>query len=156
MGTRSYVVGTRYLCRGKDKILSRGNEINNFIHVPSVLPYLLHVLYMFPFVFLSKVLSFFSLGTPASFHVLKTDSDHCAGMTYSFPVCGLETHIKAVVSGVSCQAGNKLSLCLVACGSEPKIVSEYDQEKTQSPTADNPVAPRGRAAQPSQDTRIPN
>ena len=35
----------------------------------------------------------------------------------------------------------------------PKIVSEYDQEIPQSQTADNPVAPRGRAAQPSQDTR---
>ena len=34
-----------------------------------------------------------------------------------------------------------------------KIVSEYDQEIPQSQTADNPVAPRGRAAQPSQDTR---
>ena len=29
-----------------------------------------------------------------------------------------------------------------------KIVSEYDQEIPQSQTADNPVAPRGRAAQP--------
>ena len=28
------------------------------------------------------------------------------------------------------------------------IVSEYDQEIPQSQTADNPVAPRGRAAQP--------
>ena len=35
----------------------------------------------------------------------------------------------------------------------PKIVSEYDQEIPQSQNADNPVAPRGRAAQPSQDTR---
>ena len=34
-----------------------------------------------------------------------------------------------------------------------RIVSEYDQEIPQSQTADNPVAPRGRAAQPSQDTR---
>ena len=33
----------------------------------------------------------------------------------------------------------------------PKIVSEYDQEIPQSQTADNPVAPRGRAAQPSRD-----
>ena len=32
-----------------------------------------------------------------------------------------------------------------------KIVSEYDQEIPQSQTADNPVAPRGRAAQPSFD-----
>ena len=28
----------------------------------------------------------------------------------------------------------------------PKIVCEYDQEIPQSQTADNPVAPRGRAA----------
>ena len=34
-----------------------------------------------------------------------------------------------------------------------KIVSEYDQEIPQSQTADNPVAPRGRAAQPSQGSR---
>ena len=32
--------------------------------------------------------------------------------------------------------------------------SEYDQEIPQSQTADNPVAPRGRAAQPSRDTRL--
>ena len=37
-----------------------------------------------------------------------------------------------------------------------KIVSEYDQEIPQSQTADNPVAPRGRAAQPSRDTRQTN
>ena len=34
-----------------------------------------------------------------------------------------------------------------------KIVSKYDQEIPQSQTADNPMAPRGRAAQPSRDTR---
>ena len=37
-----------------------------------------------------------------------------------------------------------------------KIVSEYDQEIPQSQTADYPVAPRGRAAQPPQDTRKTN
>ena len=37
-----------------------------------------------------------------------------------------------------------------------KIVSEYDQEIPQSQTADNPIAPRGRAAQPSRDTRKTN
>ena len=37
-----------------------------------------------------------------------------------------------------------------------KIVSEYDQEIPQLQTADNPVAPRGRAAQPSRDTRKTN
>ena len=34
--------------------------------------------------------------------------------------------------------------------------SEYDQEIPQSQTADNPVAPRVRAAQPSRDTRKTN
>ena len=34
-----------------------------------------------------------------------------------------------------------------------KIVSEYDQGIPQSQTADNHVAPRGRAAQPSRDIR---
>ena len=34
--------------------------------------------------------------------------------------------------------------------------SEYDQEIPQSQTADNPMAPRGRATQPSQDTRKTN
>ena len=40
--------------------------------------------------------------------------------------------------------------------SQPKIVSEYDQEIPQSQTADNLVAPPGRAAQPSRDTRKTN
>ena len=39
---------------------------------------------------------------------------------------------------------------------EANIVSEYDQEIPQSQTADNPVALRGRAAQPSRDTRKTN
>ena len=34
-----------------------------------------------------------------------------------------------------------------------KIVSEYDQKIPQSQTADNLISPRGRAAQPSRDTR---
>ena len=37
-----------------------------------------------------------------------------------------------------------------------KIVSEYDQEIPQSQTADNPMTPRGRATQPSRDTRKTN
>ena len=37
-----------------------------------------------------------------------------------------------------------------------KIVSEYHQEIPQSQTAENPMAPRGRAAQPSRDTRKTN
>ena len=45
------------------------------------------------------------------------------------------------------------SACLIV---SQKIVSEYDQEIPQAQTADNPVAPRGRAAQPSRDTRKTN
>ena len=37
-----------------------------------------------------------------------------------------------------------------------KIVSEYDQEIPQSQTADNLMAPRGRATQLSRDTRKTN
>ena len=37
-----------------------------------------------------------------------------------------------------------------------KIASEYDQEIPQSQTADNPMAPRGRAPQPSRDSRKTN
>ena len=37
-----------------------------------------------------------------------------------------------------------------------KIVSEYDQEIPQSQTAENPIAPRGRATQPSRGTRKTN
>ena len=40
-----------------------------------------------------------------------------------------------------------LSPCMALRLSISKIVSEYDQEIPQSQTADNPVAPRGRAAQ---------
>ena len=42
------------------------------------------------------------------------------------------------------------------CTFSLKIVSEYDQEIPQSQTADNPVVPRGRAAQPSRNTRRTN
>ena len=47
----------------------------------------------------------------------------------------------------------KLKWCIY---NSSKIVSEYDQEIPQSQTTDNPVAPRGRAAQPSRDTRKTN
>ena len=43
-----------------------------------------------------------------------------------------------------------------ALNSTLNIVSEYDQEKPQSQTADNPMALRERATQPSQDTRKTN
>ena len=47
----------------------------------------------------------------------------------------------------------QLSLRCLLMRTIAKIVGEYDQEIPQSQTAGNPVAPRGRAAQPSQDTR---
>ena len=50
-------------------------------------------------------------------------------------------------------------MVVVVCvygGMLDKKVSEYDQEIPQSQTADNPVAPRERAAQPSRDTRKTN
>ena len=39
---------------------------------------------------------------------------------------------------------------------QTKIVSEYDQAIPQSQTANNPLAPRGRATQPLRDTRKTN
>ena len=80
-------------------------------------------------------------------------------------VCG-EVHRKKKV-GLTCsfqekESWSKISLQEMLSWSEVrfirkgKIVSEYDQEIPQSQTADNPVAPRGRAAQPSRDTRKTN
>ena len=47
----------------------------------------------------------------------------------------------------------QLSLGCLLMRTIAKIVSEYDQEIPQSQPVENPVEPRGRAAQPSQDTR---
>ena len=55
-----------------------------------------------------------------------------------------------------CRALDKKYLQMKSPESLTKIVSDYDQEIPQSQTADNPVAPRGRAAQPSRDTRKTN
>ena len=52
-----------------------------------------------------------------------------------------------------CIYSNTLQNCFTM---EAKKVSEYDQEIPESQTADYPVAPQGRAAQPSQDTRKTN
>ena len=58
------------------------------------------------------------------------------------------------LSPKNCFQLNKFSSMFI--GTIAKIVSEYDQEEPQSQTADHPVAPRGRAAQPSRDTRKTN
>ena len=52
--------------------------------------------------------------------------------------------------------GTNILNCLHLQSIDLKIVSEYDQEIPQSQTADNSMAPRGRATQPSRDTRKTN
>ena len=76
--------------------------------------------------------------------------------------CTVESEVK-LTSSVSDMGGSREGQ-----GSQPmknhknigflsiKIASEYAQKIPQSQTADNPVAPRGRAAQPSRDTRKTN
>ena len=54
----------------------------------------------------------------------------------------LEFRYQIVVSSI------KLRKVFAKFMTPKKIVSEYDQEIPQSQTADNPEAPRGRAAQP--------
>ena len=82
----------------------------------------------------------------------------------SLPGLALITHVESARQASRCQQAF-LKPCLVNLISkdtnpvfsifhmQTKIVSEYDQEIPQSQTSDNHVAPRGRAAQPSRDTR---
>ena len=65
--------------------------------------------------------------------------------------CRFSIHITKLEQAVTKTSCTYFCLSLTA-----KIVSEYDQEIPQSQTADNPVAPRGRASQPSRDTRKTN
>ena len=53
-------------------------------------------------------------------------------------------------------SGRSLDMTEILLTGTLKTACEYDQEIPQSQTADNPVAPRGRAAQPSRDTRKTN
>ena len=62
------------------------------------------------------------------------------------------THLLQIFMKKLCCIVSKLS----ANSDRPKIVSEYDQEIPQSQTTDNPMTPRGRATQPSQDTKKTN
>ena len=64
-----------------------------------------------------------------------------------------ENTIRALLASKQNKANESVSECYFKC---LKIVSEYDQEIPQSQTADNPVAPRGRAAQLSRGTRKTN
>ena len=65
--------------------------------------------------------------------------------------CRFSVHITKLEQAVTKTSCTYFCLSLTA-----KKVSEYDQEIPQSQTADNPVAPRGRASQPSRDTRKTN
>ena len=64
-------------------------------------------------------------------------------------VCSTYTYISMIQSIINSTACS----CLIISS---KIESEYDQEVPQSQTADNPVAPRGRVAQTSRDTKKTN
>ena len=49
-----------------------------------------------------------------------------------------------------------INVLFINLGNLRKIVNEHDQEIPQTKTADNPMAPRGRDAQPFGDTRKTN
>ena len=72
------------------------------------------------------------------------------------PVLFAQKNCKVAGGCGSCEINFQIYKTHIKPIKPPKIVSEYDQEIPQSQTADNPVAPRGRAAQPSQDTRKTN
>ena len=55
-----------------------------------------------------------------------------------------------------CELRNDICFSPICMGSWPTIVSEYVQEIPQSHIADKPMAPLGRATQPSRDTRKTN
>ena len=74
-------------------------------------------------------------------------------MYFSIPFQALYGHISQLKSDSMIDQIVKHNLCGMEHGiSIPKVVSEYDQEIPQSQTADNPVAPQGRATQQSRDT----
>ena len=71
----------------------------------------------------------------------------------------LQTDLYAGVHKLPCRRGFESPQVDELIGSSficSEIVSEYEQKIPQSQTADNPMAPRGRAAQPSRDTRETN
>ena len=61
-----------------------------------------------------------------------------------------QIHLNVIHKEVLCEPGILL-ICLQS--KKGGRNSEYDQEIPQSQTADNPMAPRGRAAQLLRDTR---
>ena len=66
--------------------------------------------------------------------------------------------IKLATPGIAVRHAS-VAIHVTDCTTQPRaglLNSEHDQEIPQSQTADNPKAPRGRAAQPSQDTMKTN
>ena len=79
------------------------------------------------------------------------DSWDCQSSSYLYPSAGHVITDNLIVI-TDARVRNIISKC-PKYRFPSKIVSEYDQKIPQSQTADNPVAPRGRAAQPLRDTR---
>ena len=69
---------------------------------------------------------------------------------------GFENCKSLLLNGTEIKCEDSVKLLGVTIDYLLKIVSEYDQEIPQSQTADDPLAPQGRAAQPSRDTRKTN
>ena len=72
-----------------------------------------------------------------------------------------DVNVQVVHALVMCDRSQDLRITASVVGIsfealQSKIISEYDQKIPQSQTADNPMAPRGRAAQPSRDARKTN
>ena len=73
--------------------------------------------------------------------------------------CQVEVLTKVIIISLNASTGKLLTVTAQHINTivvTSKIVSEYDQEIPQSQTADNPKTPRGRATQPSRDTKQTN
>ena len=99
--------------------------------------------------FQTKIFSYFKINDFFSINPI------CYGHLYALTYCAGFDKIHISTCFYNAYGSKTLS---VTSASEAirKIVSEYDQEIPQSQTADNPMTPRGRASQPSQDTRKTN
>ena len=96
-------------------------------------------------------------------HVLRQSLGHamlCSlQVKYAIIVLGINVFLKNIIKK-KISSSSEIECNNSVLGSSDvyliKIVSEYDQEIPQSQTADNLMAPRGRATQLSRDTRKTN
>ena len=88
----------------------------------------------------------------------KTEVKQNKFVEYISPAKGYfrETYKSQNIKHISPTPNFTLDIIQIEVKSISKIVSDNDQEIPQSQTADNPVAMRGRAVQPSRDTRKTN